>query len=321
MQEVFKRIALVRRQRCVGADHRRKRHRQGTGRPGHPPPFARGRTSRSSRSIWRRSARRWSKANCSATSKRRLHRRRHGAARAAGIGRRRHGVLRRSGRHSRPACRSSCCACWNSTRSRRSATTTARGRATFAPSPPPTASCGASFTAAAFAKICIFGWPCSKSRCRSLRAAARGHSAVGRAVPGSAWPGRANAAGRFDRRGHGRALPAIAGPATSASCATPSSTAPCWPARRRDRPGTFAAAAGRRIGATPTPLRQRFGASRARLDRGRTGGRPQRRRSVSAISCRRLSRRCSRPCSTPPCKTAPPPPNCWAFTGQRCGRS
>ena len=39
MQEVFKRIALVAADRLLGADHRRKRHRQGTGRPGDPSPF------------------------------------------------------------------------------------------------------------------------------------------------------------------------------------------------------------------------------------------------------------------------------------------
>ena len=67
MQEVFKRIALVAAERLLGADHRRERHRQGTRGPGDPSPFESREKSHSSRSTWPRSARRWSRANYSAT--------------------------------------------------------------------------------------------------------------------------------------------------------------------------------------------------------------------------------------------------------------
>ena len=109
------------------------------------------------------------------------------------------------------------------------------------------------------------------------------------------------------------------GPATSASCATPSSTAPRWPGRG-DRPGASAAAAGTRIERSRPHRAARWSKPCA------TGPRPNWPPAAAAAAC--ISN--FWPQAEPPlfetvldstCKTAPPPPTCWAFIGRRCGRN
>ena len=92
------------------------------------------------------------------------------------------------------------------------------------------------FAEAASARICIFDWPCSRFMSRRC---GRG-SKTFRCWPSDSWPASPTPTGgrRASRRRRSPTSAAAAGPATSASCATPSST-PRWSlAAGRSAPNT-----------------------------------------------------------------------------------
>ena len=136
MQEVFRAIGRLSQSHVDGADHRRVRHRQGTGgaRAARPQP-ARGQALRRA-STSRRSRRTCSSPSCSATSaapspaRRRMRRGRFEQADGGTL------FLDEIG-DMPPTCRRACCACCPTASSTASAATR-RSRPTCASSPPPT---------------------------------------------------------------------------------------------------------------------------------------------------------------------------------------
>ena len=166
--------------RRARADHRRERHRQGAGRPRHPPLSARAPTARSSRSTAPRS-RRADRERAVRPREGRVHRRGGGPRGQVRAGRRRHALPRRDRRHDAWPRRPRCCACCRRARSRASAAPS-RSRSTCAWSPPPTRTWTTRSRRGRFREDLFYRLNVVPIHVPAAARAARGHPAAGAAL-------------------------------------------------------------------------------------------------------------------------------------------